>query len=103
MQRRPGTVAPVNPVPEVGRRNPETPLRQVRQSRGRRATDQVFYDHIPAPVLVLDTNSEVIVGLAHLGEAERNRTSPNAYEAASRYEDRYFETIETGLLGRKFA
>ena len=92
-----GGAAVVNPVAAIAadRRG------DGRDPRGRRASDRGFKGHLPAPPLSIATSGRMFASLHAIGQQDRGR--PDAYEAVSRYEDRFFDPLEPGILSRRYA
>lgn len=96
-------VTPVNaPSEYYSERRDDVPAASAELHR-RAISDRRYGDHAPIPAQIFSTNSRMLVGLQNVGEQERVRSRPAAYEAAARYEDRYFESVEPGLFERKYA
>lgn len=97
-ERRGGGAGIVNPVAAV------TPDRRPEPAdwRSRKKTMRGAASDVP-PASYLLANGQVLASLHAVGAEERRRTQPGAYEAVSRYEDRYFGIAETGLIRKASA
>ncbi len=97
--RRGGGAAIVNPVAPVSADR----RADGRDLRGRRAYDKTSSNRLPKASLPFATSGRLLVGMHTIGQQERSGAAPDAYECASRYEDRFFDALEPGLVQRRYA
>lgn len=97
--RRGGGAGIVNPVSSVtpDRNSDGRDLRAFVEKQGGGK------QHAAGSNLRFTASGRLFAGMHMLGQQERARLRPGAYEAASRYEDRYFERPEAGLIQRRSA